>query len=203
MSPHRIPPTSKRSRRPGWSSALLVWLTLAAFAAAERPAIDDLKVAIGNQQISITMELENAFDVELRERLASGLPTELTYRFALYRDRKRWFDADLAKSSYQVIAMYNAVSREYLVNYKHDGKLTETRVVRDLVELERAMTMLDRVPVFDLASLRPKVREAAQGSRLLVRARAELGSGRWLFLFPTTRTTEWVRSRKFRLPDSP
>ncbi len=203
MSPHRIPPISKRLRRPGWKSALLAWLTLAAFAVAERPAIDDLKVAIGNQQISITMELENAFDVELRERLASGLPTELTYRFALYRDRKRWFDADLAKSSYQVIAMYNAVSREYLVNYKHDGKLTETRVVRDLLELERAMTMLDRVPVFDLTSLRPKVREGAQGSRLLVRARAELGSGRWLFLFPTTRTTEWVRSRKFRLPDSP
>lgn len=188
----------------GWRRSLLLWLVLSAFAAVEeRPAIDTVEVAIGNQEIVVSMELQNAFDEELLERLASGLPTELTYRFGLYRDRKRWFDAELAKSTYQVIAMYNAVSREYLVNYKHDGKLTETRVVRDLLELERAMTMLDRVPVFDLVTLQPKVQEAAQGSRLMVRARAELGSGRWLYIFPTTRTTDWVRSRKFRLPDSP
>ncbi|MDX1643789.1 MAG: DUF4390 domain-containing protein [Thermoanaerobaculia bacterium] len=194
----------RRRRRIGWSTVLVAWLVASAVAADEdRPTLDHLQVAIGNQQIAISAELDNAFDDELRERLASGLPTELTYRFALYKDRKRWFDGELAKSTYQVIAMYNAVSREYLVNFKHDGKLTETRVVRDLVELERAMTALDRVPVFDLMDLRPKVQNTAEQSRLLVRARAELGSDRWLFVFPTKTTTDWVRSRKFRLNDTP
>lgn len=194
----------RRPRRIGWSTVLAAWLISSAVAADEdRPILDHLQVAIGNQQIAISAALDNAFDDELRERLASGLPTELTYRFALYKDRKRWFDGELAKSTYQVIAMYNAVSREYLVNFKHDGKLTETRVVRDLVELERAMTVLDRVPVFDLIDLRPKVQNTAEESRLLVRGRAELGSDRWLFVFPTKTTTDWVRSRKFRLNDTP
>lgn len=186
------------------SLGVAAWLALGAIAGADdRPELVHLRVAVGSQEISVSTELENAFDEELQERLASGLPTELTYRFVLYKDRKRWLDGALAKSTYQVIAMYNAVSREYLVNFKHDGKLTETRVVRDLVELERAMTVLDRVPVFDPMALRPKVQSAAERSRLLVRGRAELGSDRWLFIFPTQRTTDWVRSRKFRLDDTP
>ena len=140
-------------------------------------------------------------DEEFLERLESGLPTELTYRFVLYRDRKRWWDNEVAKSSYQVIAMYNAVSREYLVNYKHDGRLTETRVVRDLEELERAMASLDHVPIFAVEALRPKVQQGVRRSSLLVRGRVELGSGTWLWLFPTTKTTDWARTRKFRIDE--
>jgi len=165
-----------------------------AAADGQKPALSELQVSTDGQQVGVSVQLENAFDETLLERLESGLPTELTYRFRLYRDRKRWWDNDLAKSSYQVIAMYNAVSREYLVNYKHDGKLTETRVVRDLEELERAMTVLERVQVFQLGTL-------PENAQILVRARVELGSGTWMFIFPTTRTTGWVRSRKFRPSD--
>jgi len=174
-----------------WKKATL--LALAFFATSEGgdPALSDLHVSTDGQEIRVSLQLENAFTESMLERLDSGLPTELTYRFRLYRDRKRWWDRDLAKSTYQVIAMYNAVSREYLVNYKHDGKLTETRVVRDLVELERAMTVLDQVPIFTLGPLRPN-------AQVLVRARVELGSGTWLFIFPTTETTDWRRSRKLR-----
>jgi hypothetical protein len=131
------------------------------------------------------------------ERLESGLPTELTYRFGLYRDRKRWFDGELAKSTYQIIAMYNAVSREYLINFKHDGKLTETRVVRGRDELERAMSSLQNVPVFSLATLPPKIQRGIQRNRVLVRGRVDLGNDTWLWVFPTTETTDWARSRKF------
>lgn len=171
--------------------ALLVGLAFMATAEGGKPALSDLQVSTDGQQVSVSLQLHNAFDEAMLERLESGLPTELTYRFRLYRDRKRWWDNDLAKSSYQVIAMYNAVSREYLVNFKHDGKLTETRVVRDLEELERAMTVLDQVPVFLLGTQPPE-------AQLLVRGKVELGSGTWLFIFPTTRETDWVRSRKFR-----
>jgi hypothetical protein len=177
---------------------VLLWLVLVA-AAEDRAELENLKVTASAEQIAVSAVLVNGFDEELLERLASGLPTELTYRFSLYRDRKRWWDSELAKSTYQVIAMYNAVSREYLVNYKLDGKLTETRVVRNLDELERAMTVLEQVPIFSMATMKPKIQTAVQRTRVLVRGLAELGGGTWLFVFPTTRTTDGVRSRKFRL----
>ena len=89
--------------------------------------------------------------------------------------------------------MYNAITREYLVNYKFDGKLTESRVVRSLDELNQAMTRLRDLPIFTLGSV-PADR------RLLVRARADLGS-RTIFSFvPTAVTTEWVESKKFLPP---
>jgi len=172
-------------------STALLWLALAASGDGGKPALYDLQVSSDGQQVGVSLRLANAFDDAMLERLESGLPTELTYRFRLYRDRKRWWNGAIERSSYQIIAMYNAVSREYLVNFKLDGKLTETRVVRDIEALERAMTELDQVRVFIPATL-------PERAQLVLRARVELGSGTWLFIFPNTRTTDWVRSRKFR-----
>jgi len=186
--------------RIGWRSAVLLWIALVA-AAEGKPQLESLQVSVGAEQLGVSVRLLNGFDEQFLARLKSGLPTELTYRFALYRDRKRWWDSELASSTYQVIAMYNAVSREYLVNYKHDGKLTETRVVRSVEELEHAMSALEQVPIFSLADLRPKVLRTVERSRVLVRGRVELGSGTWLWVFPTTTATDWVRSRKFRIDE--
>ena len=59
------------------------------------------------------------------------------------------------------------------------------------------MTVLENVPIFNLVDMRPKVQRTVQRSRILVRVRAELGPGSWLWIFPQARTTDWVRSRKF------
>ena len=68
---------------------------------------------------------------ETRERIESGLPTGFIYELELARDRKRWWDDGLARARLEVVAMYNAVTREYLVNTKQDGKLIDSRTVRD------------------------------------------------------------------------
>ena len=86
--------------------------------------------------------------------------------------------------------MYNAVSQEYLVNFKREGKLVESRLVRHLPELEAAMTRFERVPVFRL--------DDDERGRLLVKARAELGSRTLLSFIPVNVTTDWAESRKFR-----
>lgn len=175
---------------------ITLWLVLVA-ATDDKPALDEIQVAVSSQEIGLSTRLRSGFSEAFLERLESGLPTELTYRFSLYRDRKRWWDGELAKSTYQIIAMYNAVSREYLVNYKLDGKLTETRVARNLEELERAMATLDQVPIFSLETLAPKAQRTIRRAQVLVKGRVELGSSSWLWVFPTTQTTDWARSRKF------
>ena len=82
--------------------------------------------------------------------------------------------------------MYNALNREYLVNFKMDGVLTESRLIRDARELYTAMTEFQKLAVISL--------EDRKGE-YTVRLRAELGKTSILFFIPKLRTTDWVEER--------
>jgi hypothetical protein len=173
--------------------ALLVagLLATAAPAAAEEPALADLSITLSGFQVLATFRLEGGFGPELRERIDSGLPTGIVYELELARDRKRWWDEVIDSTRLEVVAMFNAVTREYLVNTKHEGKLIDSRTIRDPAELEAVMTRFAAVPVFVLE-------EPSRRERYLVRARAELGSGNVLGFVPVMHATAWVESNKVR-----
>ncbi len=158
------------------------------------PRITDLRIAFEKQQIRLSFKLLGAFDDNLRKRLDSGLPTSFTFDFQLVRTRKSWVDRAVDSGSLQVGAMYNAVTREYLINFKHDGDLIESRVVKDTAELEAAMTEFSGFPVFSTEGKNPQ-------QRLRVRVRAELGTRTVFFFIPSTVHTDWAETRKFRLRD--
>jgi len=172
-----------------WPALLLVGL---AAAGAREPAIRDLSIALDGVQVLVSFQLEHAFSPELRERIESGLPSGFVYELELARDRKRWWDDGLASSRVEVVAMYNAVTHEFLVNTKHDGRLLDSRTVTDRAELERAMTRFSALPVFTLRDPDPE-------ERYLVRTRVELAPGEVLGFIPTRRTTSWVESNKVRV----
>lgn len=167
---------------------------LASAAAGAEPRLSEVRVALEDGSVKVSFELLDAFSDETMERIRTGLPTGFVYQFRLDRDRKRWFDASLAARTLQVVAMYNAVTAEYLVNFKLDGELVESRVVRERLNLELALTRLAGVPIFDLESIDTP-------DRVLVRARADLGSKTGFLFLPTKVTTGWHRSRKFRATD--
>lgn len=164
--------------------------------AAADPSVADVEVAVEGSEMRVSFALVGAFDEAFRARLESGLPTELTYEVELLRDRRRWLDRRIKEARLQVVAMYNALTREYLVNVKLDGRLTESRVVRDLATLEAAMTRVDGMAFF-------AVEEGDAGQRMRVRVQAELGTRTVFFFVPTTRTTDWAYSEKLRLPAAP
>ena len=173
----------------------LAWLGLL-FAAGPtgKPTLDEPQVALDGQRIEVSFTLAEGFNDELLERIRTGLPSGYVFDIRLIKDRKRWFDVEIDSSRLEVVGSYDAVTREYLVNTKQDGKLIESRVVRDEAELERALTRLDSVPVFTL--------EAGGGRRrLLVRMRAEIDSTNFLFFIPRRVATPWRYSRKFRPPE--
>jgi hypothetical protein len=175
------------------AGALGVALLLAAAAEAGAAEVHGLVAALDGHRVEVSFRLEGAFDPQLVERVESGLPTSLTFEIELLGDRKRWFDRGIQTARLTVVGMYDAVRREYLVNFKLDGRLLESRMVQDLAELERAMTGFDGLPVFTLE-------RAPEGRRLLVRVRAELGFHHLLGFIPTRVTTDWAESRKFRPP---
>lgn len=171
-----------------WFAACLLSLLVAGTAAGAE--IASLAVEVDGNLARLDLVLDGGFDAAFVERLESGLPTGLIYRFELLQDR-RWFDRELAAGALQVVAMYDAATRGYLINYKLDGKLIESRMVRELSEVEAAMTEIEDLPVFRLD-------DYPRAWRLLVRARAVVGSRTVLFFVPARAITPWKPSRKFR-----
>ena len=169
----------------------LVLLALVA-AATRGPAIRDLAIATDGVQIRVSFQFSGGFDREVVDRIASGLPTAFVYDLELLRDRKRWWDDSVDMKRLEVIAMFNAVTREYLVNTKLDGRLIDSRTLRDPGDLERAMTRFTALPIFI-------VQPSSDRRRILVRARVVLGTNHWLGFIPTLKTTDWVESNKLRI----
>lgn len=173
---------------------VLAFLLLAS-AADDEPRIRDLGITLDGQRALVSFQLAGAFDPRFVERVQSGLPSAFVYRFQLVKDRRWWFDKAQDTKTLQVVAMYDALRREYLVNYKIDGKLVRSRMVRDLEALEEAMARFEAEPIFQLQA-------APAEARLRIRMRAELGSRTLFSLIPSRVTTPWVESRRFRLPRS-
>ena len=156
-------------------------------------SLEDFRVVLQGRRVEASFRLANGFSDEVVERIQTGLPTGFDFQFRLLKDYKRWWDRGIDSSEFQVVATYNAVTREYLVNYKQNGKLIDSRVVNELVELRKAMTEFDQILLFSLG-------EAQGRRRLLVRARVRLGSRTLFRIIPIDITTDWVESRKFRPP---
>lgn len=160
----------------------------------EKARISDLTLSLEGAEVYLSFDLDIEFDENLLDRIQSGLPTGFDFRFALGKEQRRWwwFDRDLAKSRLQVVAMYNAVTRDYLINYKRNGELVESRTVRDLDELKQAMTSFHRVLAFNLTDIETR-------KMLVARVRAEVGSKNLFSLIPTTIKTDWAEARRFQI----
>ena len=179
----------------------MLWTTtwaLTAFlffgSSADKPYLTEPDLVLDEQRVVLSFDLVGAFTDELFEQIQTGLATGFTYQFNLLRDHLRWADNRIDTSELQVVAMYNAVTREYLINFKQDGKLVDSRIARDRDELERAMTRIESIPAFVLGN------DLNPDKRYLIKARAKLGSRTIMLLIPTRIETDWVTTRKFRPP---
>jgi Domain of unknown function (DUF4390) len=175
--------------------AFLGLLVLASQARAEAE-INGLRAVLDGDRVVASFTLTGGLDGRLSQRIDSGLPTSIVYEVELHKDRKRWYDNRLDRSTLEVMAVHDAVARTYSVHLKLDGELIESRTVRDREALVAAMTRIDGVPVFTLGERTPR-------GRLLIKVRAELGSRTILSFIPAAIHTEWKDSNKFRYPGRP
>jgi hypothetical protein len=158
--------------------------------------ISEIKVTLDGERVLASFALQDAFDHRFSERVDSGLPTSIVYQIELDRDRKRWWDQKLQDTTLEVVAMYDAVARSYTVHYKLNDKLIESKTLRDRQALQEAMTVIDRLPVFEVENL-PK------RGRALLKVQAETGSRTLLSFIPVSIKTNWKESSKFRAPQPP
>lgn len=166
---------------------LLAW-TLAATERRDEPRIENLGAFAANQAVSVRFDLAGAFRNEKTvQALQSGLPTSFTYVVEIFRDRPRWFDEGVARSRIEVIATFNSVTREYLLNYRRDRKLVRSETFGDLQALERRMTSVDEPNLFAIGSRRPY--------KLRVRVKADFERAFLLYVVPWQISTRWREAR--------
>lgn len=148
-----------------------------------------LSVVRDGAELLVSFRLDHALDERTWEKIESGLPTGFTYDIEVQRLRRRWFDKRVGATRLQVVAMYNALTREYLVNFKRDGELYASRVVTSARDLERALTVFDKLPSIEM--------EDDLAGRFVLRVRAELRSRTRLGLIPDRVHTAWVQTPLF------
>ncbi|MDP9360906.1 MAG: DUF4390 domain-containing protein [Acidobacteriota bacterium] len=163
-------------------------LLLAGAAFADDPKIDALSAHAVNRQVNVRFTMAHAFDREQTiQGLQSGVPTSLVYVVEIYRDRGNWFDEGIARVRIEVIATFNSLTREYLLNYRRDHKLVRSETFSDLPSLQRAMTNIDESALFDIGKRPPY--------KLKVRVKADLMRGWLLYFIPWEISTRWKAVR--------
>ena len=159
-------------------------MSCAAAAYAADPAIDHLSASAASAKVSVAFALEHAFDrPEIVQGLQSGIPTSFTYFVEIYRDRPNWFDEGIGRSRIEVIATFNSVTREYLMNYRRDRRLVRSETFSDLAALQHRMTTIHEPELFDIGARRPY--------KLQVRVKADLMRGWLLYFIPWEISTRW------------
>ncbi|HJT17776.1 MAG TPA: DUF4390 domain-containing protein [Thermoanaerobaculia bacterium] len=166
-----------------WRLSLLLYLLpVAAFAAD--PSIDNLTATAAGGKVSVHLTLTNAFgSPDIIQTLQSGVPTGFTYVIEIYRDRPNWFDEGIDRSRIEVIATFNSVTREYLMNYRRDRKLVRSETFTDVAALEKRMSTVDEADLFDIGKRKPY--------KLRVRAKADFRREWVLYLIPREMSTRW------------
>lgn len=168
--------------------ALLILTATAVAAGAPEPKIQNLAAHAASGKVTVRFTLDGAFsNGEMIEALKSGLPTSFTYTIEIFRDRPNWFDDGIANARVEVITTYNSLTREYLLNYRRDRHLVRTETFTDLAQLERAMTTVEELDLFDIGTRKPY--------KLKVRVKADLMRGWLMYVIPWEVSTGWRETR--------
>jgi Domain of unknown function (DUF4390) len=164
-------------------------------ARAENPHISPLAIGVRGNAVFLTFTLNGALDPQLSRRLESGLELSIDYDLRLLDRNRYWFDQFLESHRFRVAATYNPVKREYVVRDFWDGKPAGSLTTQEFTEAARLL-----VSRSDLSAFR--VRKDWPHKHLYVKMRASYDAGRFFALAPVDSSTEWKKSKAFKIHDA-
>jgi hypothetical protein len=172
-------------------AALVTGTTTAlGFVADDGPVIRGVSTWVAGRDLHVEARLSPALPEDVLQRLASGLPTTVTWELRLFAFRNLWFDGLKDERRYAVTATYRPVTSDYAVERRLDARLLDTKVVPTRDEAAAALAKVPGLPLFTMG-------DHLLGKKLLVRVRCLYGSGVALGVVPTSAETAWVRSGIF------
>lgn len=182
-----------RARRVPVTVAALIAVALAAAVAQaqdERRRIPQVETSLDGRDVRVSAQLAPGLPPDALKRLASGLPTTVSWELRLFVSRNKWWDGLRDERRYSITATYRPVSGDSTVERRLDGRLLETVVLPGREEAERVLSTLPGLPAFTMG---PRL----VGEPLVVRVRCLYGTEVTLGFVPTRAMTSWRRSPVF------
>ncbi len=178
-----------RPRAPLLLGALLA-LAGTASAQTPTPAVPGVSSWLTGRELHVEAKLSPGLPNDARQRLASGLPTTVTWTIRLFVFRNLWWDALKDERLYAVTATYRPDTSDYIVERRLDTRLLDTQILPSRDEAATALARVPGLPAFTMG-------DHLLGKKLVVRMRCRYGSGIALGVVPTNDETDWARSGIF------
>ena len=165
-----------RVKRAFWLSVLL------AASAAPLVAADVVRVTslARDGRVWVSFELSDGYTPEVRDAVHSGLPTTFTYAIEIRRSVPFWPDHTLAATTIAVTVTYDTLTRRHQLSRALDGHIDANRVTEDETDVQRWLTVFDRLPLFATSNLEAN-------TEYYVRVRAQTQPHDSWFLWPLDR----------------
>src|SRR6266550_4101549 len=132
-----------------------VWLMLLILAAATVQSEETLRITtfINGNRVVVSFELNDAYNEEVREAIASGLRTTFTYQLELRTPA--WIDRTVGTAIVSATDQYDNLTRRHTLTRTVDGRVEDVLVTEDDAIVKTWLTKWSRVPVADTAKLDP------------------------------------------------
>ncbi|HKY33766.1 MAG TPA: DUF4390 domain-containing protein [Candidatus Polarisedimenticolia bacterium] len=166
-----------------------LWLDGAPLHPAGGPAsVGSIETSATAHDLYASFSVRDAFDEDVRERLASGLPVEFTHYVEVARRRALWFDKTVLRKTITTTVTFDTLTRQYSLSKKVNDEVAETSVAVNEADMERWMTRLDQVRLGD-----PALMEGLEEGSLYIRVKSRLVRRFVLLFIPWDVETGWER----------
>ena len=166
-------------------------LALAGSASAQTPpSVPGVSTWLLGRDLHVDAKLSPGLPEDARQRLASGLPTTVSWNIRLFSFHNLWWDALKDERRYAVTATYRPDTSDYLVERRLDARLLGTEILASRDDAAAVLAKVPGLPIFTMG-------DHLLGKRLVVRVRCRYGDGVALGVMPTSSETDWARSGIF------
>jgi hypothetical protein len=133
------------------ASVCSILLLLAAAVRAE----ETLRImpSLAGDRVVVSFELNDAYNDEVREAIATGLRTTFTYKLELRTPA--WIDRTIGTTIVSTTDQYDNLTRRHTLTRSVDGRVEDVLVTEDNAVVKMWLTKWSRVPVANAAQLDP------------------------------------------------
>lgn len=105
--------------------------------------------------VLVSFDMTDGFTPEIREAIASGLKTTVTYTVELRLEVPFWIDRTIAATVVSNTVQFDNLTRWHTVSRAIDGRVDESKDTTDAAVVRGWLTSLQRLPLFETAKLEP------------------------------------------------
>jgi hypothetical protein len=166
-------------------SVLLAFALIAVTAAAgqAQSQAETLRVRplVKDGQVLVSFNLNGGLTDEMKAVVQSGLRTVFTYTVELKMRQAAFFDRTVATAIVSTSVDYDNLTRRHTISQSRNGRVEQSIVVEDPVQVAQLVTNFDRLALFDTKLLQPN-----RDYYIIVRADARPRSNASLWPFSGT-----------------